>query len=135
MCKSVGFNLIKFVSNSKELLQLIPKQQKCQGTKNQGWLGDLPADKAFSIKVKLDGKSLSKWTMLSMVSSIFDPLGFPAPFVPEGREILQSLCNHNLPWNMEVNDEVRKNWNKFVTKLKHVDELYLRRCIRPDEFR
>ena len=72
--------------------------------------------------------------MLSMISSIYDPLGFAAPFVLEGRRILQSLCNQNLPWDMEVNDDVKKEWNKFITRLKHVDELYVRRCIRPDDF-
>ena len=72
--------------------------------------------------------------MLSMISSIYDPLGFAAPFVLEERRILQSLCNQNLPWDMEVNDDVKKEWNKFITRLKHVDELYVRRCIRPDDF-
>ena len=35
---------------------------------------------------------------------------------------------------MEVNDDVKKEWNKFITRLKHVDELYVRRCILPDDF-
>ena len=34
---------------------------------------------------------------------------------------------------MEVNDDVKKEWNKFITRLKHVDELYVRRCIIPDD--
>ena len=107
--------------------------------------GNLPTDKAlgicwnvaddtFSFKIKLDRTSLTKRTMLSMISSIYDPLGFAAPFVLEERRILQSLCNQNLPWDMEVNDDAKKEWNKFITRLKHVDELYVRRCIRPDDF-
>ena len=92
------------------------------------------ADVTFSFKIKSDGRSLIKWTMLSMVSSIYHPLGFPPPFVLEGRRILQSHCNQNLPWDREVNNDARKSWNKSVTKLNHVDELYGRRCIRPDEF-
>ena len=106
--------------------------------------GDLPTDKAlricwnvaddtFSFKIKLDRTSLTKRTMLSMISSIYDPLGFAAPFVLEGR-ILQGLCNQNLPCDMEVNDDVKNGWNKFITRLKYVDELYVRRCIRPDNF-
>ena len=92
------------------------------------------ADDTFSFKIKLDRTSLTKRTMLSMISSIYDPLGFAAPFVLEGRRILQNLCNQNLPWDTEVNDDVKKEWNKFITRLKHVDELYVRRCIRPDDF-
>ena len=92
------------------------------------------ADDTFSFKIKLDRTSLTKRTMLSMISSIYDPLGFAAPFVLEGRRILQNLCNQNLPWDTEINDDVKKEWNKFITRLKHVDELYVRRCIRPDDF-
>ena len=72
--------------------------------------------------------------MLSIISSIYDPLGFASPFLVEGKRILQSLCNQNLPWDMEVNDDLKKEWNKFITRLKHVHELYVRRCIRPNDF-
>ena len=144
MCKSDGFNITKFIFNNQELLQSIPEQQRPQGTKNQDLPGDLPTDKALgicwniadetsSLEIKLD-RSLTKRAMFSMISSIYDPLGFAAPFVLEGRRILRSLSNQNLPWDIEVNDDVKKEWNKFITRLKHVDELYVRRCIRPDDF-
>ena len=119
MCRSRGFNLTQFISNSKELLQSILEQQRRQVTKDQDLPGDLPNDKAlgiswnivddtFSFKIKLDRRSLTKRTLLSMISSIYNPLGFAASFVLEGRRIVQSLCNQNLPWNMEVNDNLKK---------------------------
>ena len=49
MCKSGAFDLKKFISNSKELLQSIPEQQRRQGTKDQDLSGDLPTDKALRI--------------------------------------------------------------------------------------
>ena len=42
MCRSGGFNLAKFVSNSKELLQSIPEQQRRQETKDKDLSSDLP---------------------------------------------------------------------------------------------
>ena len=42
MCRSGGFNLAKFVSNSNELLQSIPEQQRRQETKDKDLSGDLP---------------------------------------------------------------------------------------------
>ena len=89
-----------------------------------------PCKVSFSFKIKLDRSSLTKRT----ISSIYDPLGFAALFVLEGRRILQSLCTQNLPCDMEVNDDVKKECNTFITRLKHVNELYVRRCIRPDDF-
>ena len=135
MCKLGGFNITKFIFNSHELLQSIPEQQRPQGTKNQDLSSDLPTDKALGIcwniaddtssfEIKLN-RSLTKRAMFSMISSIYDPLGFAAPFVLEGRRILRSLSNQNLPWDIEVNDDVKKEWNKFITRLKHVDELYM----------
>ena len=43
-----------------------------------------------------------------MISTIYDPVGFAAQFVLEGRRILQSLCNLNLFWDVEVNDDAKK---------------------------
>ena len=134
MCKAGGFNLTKFVSNNKELLLSIPESKRRQGVKDQDLPGDLPTDKAlgicwdiandtFKFKIKVDGRKLTKRTMLSMVSSIYDPLGFASPFVLEGRRILQRLCNQNLPWDKEVDADVKKQWSLWTTKLKHVEGL------------
>ena len=48
--------------------------------------------------------------MLSMISSIDDPLGFTAPFTLDGRRILQGLCNQGIWWDSEVSSVVKKDW-------------------------
>ena len=92
MCKSGGFHLTKFISNNKELLLSIPEHQRRLGMKNQDLCGDLPNEKALGIcwnlkddtflfKLKVDTRTLTKRVMLSMISSIYNPLGFAAPII------------------------------------------------------
>ena len=105
-CKSGGFHFTKFISNNKELLLSVPEHQRRMGVKDQDLSGDLPNEKAlgicwnirediFSFKLKLETGTLTKRVMLSEISSIYDPLGFAAPFMLEGRRILQGLCNQD----------------------------------------
>ena len=145
ICKSGGFHLTRFISNNKELLLSVPENQRKMGVKYQDLSGDLPNEKAleicwnlrediFSFKLKLEARTLTKRVMLSMISSIYDPLGFAAPFILEGRRILQGLCNQDIQWDSEVSSVVKKDWRNWVTKLKHIKRLHVRRYVKPDNF-
>ena len=61
-----------------------------------------------------------------MISSIYDPLGLAAPFILEGRMILQGLCNQGIQWDSEVSSVVKKDWTNWVTKLEHIKWLHFR---------
>ena len=145
ICKSGGFHLTKFIPNNTKLLLSVPENQRGMGVKDQDLSGDLPNEKTlgicwnereniFSFRLKLEARTLTKRVMLSMISSIYDPLGFAAPFILEGRRILQGLCNQDIQWDSEVSSVVKKDWRNWVTKLKHIEGLHVRRCIKPDNF-
>ena len=100
--KSGGFHLTKFVPNNKELLLSVPEHQRRMGIKDQDFSGDLANEKALGIywnlredissfKLKLEERTLNERVMLSMISSIYDPPGFAAPLILEGRRILQGF--------------------------------------------
>ena len=107
MWKSDGFNLTKFISNRKVLLQSILEQQRRQGTKDQDLSGDLPTkalgicwnitDDTFSFNIKLDRGSLTRSTMLAMISSTPQIHLVLQHHCVKRRRILQSICNQNLP--------------------------------------
>ena len=140
ICKSGGFHLTKFIPNNTKLLLSVPENQRGMGVKDQDLSGDLPNEKTlgicwnereniFSFRLKLEARTLTKRVMLSMISSIYDPLGFAAPFILEGRRILQGLCNQDIQWDSEVSSVVKKDWRNWV-----IEKLHVRGCIKPDNF-
>ena len=113
MCKSRGFHLTKLISNNKELLISISEDERRNGVKNADVFGDLPAEKAlgiqwnipddsFTFNIQVNRRPLTERKMLSIISSIYDPLGLASPFVLEGRHLLQSLCNQLVLWDNVV---------------------------------
>ena len=127
-CAEGGFHLTKFVSNSKHVLLSMPEGDRRKSLHDQesrlerstdlqrkhlstekalGTNFDLKEDKlGFCIKFK--EKPSTKRGMLSMMSSIYDPLGLVSPFLLEGRRIIQMLCHNQLAWGDPVDEGIQE---------------------------
>ncbi len=55
--------------------------------------------------------------MLSIISSIYDPLGFISPFVLRAKMILQQLCREKLGWDEEIPEEEYLSWKRWLAEL------------------
>ena len=86
-----GFHLTKFLSNSKEVLKAIPVEKRAIPTldldldqlpinRALGLCWDAHTDEFYFSSIKTD-KPNTKRGILSVISSLFDPLGFLAPFI------------------------------------------------------
>ena len=49
-------------------------------------------DNAFGFKVALKIKPITGRGVLSVLSLVYDPLGFGAPFLLKGKQVLGKLC-------------------------------------------
>ena len=138
MCKSGGFPLTKFISNNRELLMSILEDQRRNGVKNADLIDDLPTEKAlaiqwnipddsFTFNIQVNRTPLTKRKMLSIISSIYDPLGLARFFVLEGRQLLQTLCNQKVQWDDTVGKEFKKDWERWEQKLKGVENIHMSR--------
>ena len=56
----------------------------------------------FQFRIILQDRPLTRRGILSTVSSVYDPLGFLAPVILTGRQILQSLCRDKSDWDDPV---------------------------------
>ena len=68
------------------------------------------------------------------MSSVYDPLGFLAPFVLIGKQILQQLCRDKADWNEPIPDQVRMKWEKWRWELLDLEQLKIPRCFIPNGF-
>ena len=69
-----------------------------------------------------------------MVSSMFDPLGFVAPFVLSAKIILQRLCKKGLGWDEIIPEEDLFEWQKWLAELPKLERFKVNRCFHPPEF-
>ena len=103
MCASGGFNLTKFVSNSKELMEQIPSECLASSLVNIDLSKQhLPIERALGIgwcleddslqyRITLQDKPLNRRGVLATISSVHDPSGLAGPFILPGRVILQKV--------------------------------------------
>ncbi len=69
-----------------------------------------------------------------MVSSVYDPLGFLAPFLLIGKQILQELCRDNCDWDQPLPDTLKQRWETWRNSLMLLRSLRINRCFKPENF-
>ena len=146
MCSKGGFNLHKFLSNSKEVIKSIQQSDRADGVKEMDLdLDSLPLERTlgvhwciesdcFQFSIVLQDKPCTRRGILSTVSSVFDPLGFVAPLMLQGKSILQELCRQDLEWDDPIPNETKAKWEKWRTELVKLQRISIPRCYKPDGF-
>jgi len=84
----------------------------------------------FEYKVRPKGKPSTRRGVLSTVSSIYDPLGFLAPFLLKGKLILQELCRRSETWDDPLPDDLLTRWLKWQNDLCHIEKVQIGRCYK-----
>ena len=139
-----GFRLTKWVANSPKVLASIPEIDRAGSVKDLcleqltleralGVQWDVRLDQ-FGFKIKMKPKPATRRGVLSVVSSVYDPLGFVAPFVLVAKIIMQDLCRKNLSWDDVLQDDYLKRWEVWLEQLMKIEQLYIPRCFKPHQF-
>ena len=63
---------------------------------------------------------VTKATMLSQLSRIYDPLGIVSPTLVEGKRLYREACDEMKSWNTELSKPLAKCYLKWVDQLKNV---------------
>ena len=72
--------------------------------------------------------------ILSVVSSVYDPLGFVSPFLLPAKKILQELCQEPLGWDDTISEQYERRWKRWLNQLPEIQEIKVKRCLKPANF-
>ena len=146
LCAEGGIRLHKFCSNSREVLESVPPEDRAKGIKNLDVLCDiLPVERTlgvqwcvesdeFQFRIVLKDQPFTRRGILSTISSVYDPLGFIAPVIMVGKQILQELCGRGSDWDEPVPEDLRPRWEKWKCSLPLLESVGIKRSYKPPEF-
>ena len=139
-----GFHLTKFISNHREVMLTIPEEERAKSVKNLD-LERLPVDRALGMQWDVEDDTISFRTavqrqvdtrrkILSLVSSVYDPLGFAAPLILPAKKLLQELHKMGYGWDDVIPEEHLKYWQEWIINLPKLNVIKVPRCIKPNRF-
>ena len=130
MLKRGGFNLSQLVASDRHILAAFPDQIRSNPYIDLDF-DQLQLDRAlgqnwncetdcFELRASIKVESIAATTrrqLLSVVASIFDPLGFLAPVTLTGKLILQATYRDAATWDMPLQPALLTRWKNWTQSL------------------
>ena len=142
---SAGFNVVDIVSNSRLVLNSVPKsilrkdyrEINLQHDKNDTLPGgrvlgvwwNLEKD-CFAFDIEIPRGDITRRRLLSVIGSIFDPMGLVTPVIVPARSIFQQTCALKLGWDENLPDNLLQQWNKWTSTIGDLKNFTVPRCLK-----
>ena len=105
----------------------------------------LPKDKILGVKWNISKDTFGFQTkkaenpsticgLLSLLRSIYDPLGLGALFLLKGILTIQQLCREKLGWDEPIDEKSSYEWFKWKNTLVEMNNTNILRCYKPTNF-
>ena len=146
ICQTGGFKLTKWMTNNRDVLSNIPQEDRATEVKDLDLDQDsLAIERAlgvqwcirsdqFKFHVNIQQKPLTRRGILSMMSSVYDPLGMLSPVILPARNVLQELCRLRTGWDDAVPNHLAQQWSTWMEELHQLSDFGVDRCFKPPEF-
>ena len=142
--------MTKWLSNDRNVLVEIPECERASSVVNLD-IEDLPTACALGLKWNVEAdkfvwevsakfqplvekRPVTRRGILSIVSSLFDPLGCIAPYVMKAKILLQDLCRKKLGWDTAIGEQDRVQWFRWLEDLPKLENMQIDRCFKPKNF-
>ncbi|XP_077954078.1 uncharacterized protein LOC144391329 [Gasterosteus aculeatus] len=146
LCKKGGLRLHKFNSNERSVLDSVDPTERAVTSEPLNLdLNAAPAERALGVQWSLEHDTFSfnvnpqprpstRRGILSVIASLYDPVGFVAPFILTGKCILQELCRRGIDWDDPLPEDLSRRWESWKSDLQRLKEVSIPRCYQPQGF-
>lgn len=130
----------KFISNRQEVLASLPKEECAETARHQDLALNEPlieralgvkwciSSDQFLFRVVVNEHLLSRRGVLSTVASVYDPLGFVAPFILVRKQILQQMCREKTGSDEPLSYDLQTQWESWLLDLQNLADVKIQRC-------
>ena len=139
-----GMHARKWLSNSSTLLSVIPQNDRkaevdldrdqLPSAKTLGvwWVADRDE---FTYKENAPDDSMvyTKRNFLKKIATLFDPIGFIAPFTIRAKILLQDMWTTGLEWDEELTESLTISARAWFNELTDLKQLQIPRCLFQDK--
>ena len=138
-----GFHLTKWICNDRTVMKTVIESERAKVIKGLDLTCEkLPTERAlglvwdvetdtFGFSTVVKDKPPTRRGILSIVSSVYDPLGFLSPSILPAKVIIQELCRRNIGWDDTIPTDLLSRWSSWQAQLRKVEELKVKRCVEP----
>ena len=151
---TANLRLHKVVSNSVDVMAAFPAADRAKDLRNLDLTQDsLPAQRSlgiywdlgsdsFTFRVTPPERPFTRRGVLSVINSVYDPLGLAAPVVINGKQLLQKLVvmgkktgSQSVPlgWDDPLPEKLMNQWQRWKEDLINLESVSVPRCYRPKE--
>ncbi|XP_045205909.2 uncharacterized protein LOC123558098 [Mercenaria mercenaria] len=132
MFNEANMNLREWASNSKQLSESIPLEDRTKGKeiKVLGLTWNTEKDTILVQQVKPSCvQGVTKRIVLKQISSVFDPLGLYSPVLLKGKLLLQILWKKHIEWDQTLDAEDQRTWVSIQEDATAIPLHEMPRCI------
>ena len=141
LLSAAGMYARKWLSNSARVLEQVPLQDRksevdldtdplpCAKTLGVWWQA---SEDAFTFKENApeDTMLYTKRNFLKKIATLFDPIGFLAPFKIRAKILLQDMWSAGLEWDDELNETLATSARAWFKELSDLEQLHIPRCLQ-----
>lgn len=132
------FLLRKWRSNEPRILQHLDRKADDlltidkESAKTLGLLWNSSQDELQYTVQPFKQRSITKRTVLSQISKVFDPLGLVGPILIKGKRFMQQLWAEELHWDEALPEKFLSAWSSYSNSISEINTLKIYRNVNPE---